>query len=97
MSFNRVDANEHRKRKQKREGGIFVNFKVLELLPDDDFNIDGESFFYSLPHEDNKTIECLLNLPEPIYMDNPIEIQNIHNHQLHCPVLQQLKQASTCY
>ena len=91
MNFNCVDANECRKQKRKhKEKGTFVDFKKLESPPDEDFNIGGEVFFSI--DECNETIKCLLNLPEPIYMDNPIKMQNIHNHQLQCADLQRLKQ-----
>ena len=92
-SFDCVNATEHRKRKQKREAETFVDFKQLESPPDKDFNIDGEAFFSI--NECNEAIECLLNLPESIYMDNPIKMQNIHNHQLQCVDLQHLKQINS--
>lgn len=51
MDFNCADANEHRKRKWKREEkekGIFVDFKQLESPSDDDFFIGREkSTIYS--------------------------------------------------
>ena len=56
QSFDCVDATEHRKKKQKRDAGTFVDFKKLEL-PSDEFDIDREVFL-SL-HNDNEVIKCL--------------------------------------
>ena len=37
--------------------------------------------------EDNEIIECLLNLPQLEQMQNPINMQNIFNHQCNYPEL----------
>ena len=84
-SFDPVDANNSQK--QKRESGTFVDFKKLESPPDEGFDIDGEAFLHSF-HEDTKVIkclfpdsinliECLLNLPDRIMMENLLVIDNI--------------------
>ena len=44
--------------KKDEEKGTFVDFKKLELLPDNEFVIDGEAFLHSL-HDDNEVIKCL--------------------------------------
>ena len=73
--------------KQKRESGTFVDFKKLESPPNNDFDIDGEAFLYSL-HDDNEVIKCLfpvsidtseklLNLPHKSMMENPMSMLNI--------------------
>ena len=105
-NFNRVYANEHRKRKRKKnenekvtfekrkknenKKGTFVDFKKLKTPTDYKLDIDWESFFSI--DDCNKTIECLLNLPSPTYMENPIEMQTIHNHQEYCQELLKLQQ-----
>ena len=98
--FNQVsvddnDGKQNQNWKHKREG-TFIDFKNLEIPPDNDFEIDGECFFHI--SEDNELINCLfLYLIDdgsrtpikplecyvnlPEKMENPLPMSNIKWHQ----------------
>ena len=67
-----LEINNGRKRK-----GTLIDFNSLNV-PKDDIVIDDEVF--TTIDEDNELIDCLLNLPQLDYMENPINMTNIFNH-----------------
>ena len=62
--------------KYEKPRGTEINFEKLK--PETD-STDDEIFVNN--NEDNKVIECLLNLPEFEQMENPINMKNVFNHQ----------------
>ena len=63
--------------KYGNQRGTFINFNVICNEPD----TTDDKIFVNHIDEDNKLIECLINLSELGFMPNPINMQNIHNHQ----------------
>ena len=59
--------------------GTLIDFNNIEMQKDTEEILEGETFFAA--NEDNKLIECFLNLPPLEEMINPITIINIINHQ----------------
>ena len=56
---------------------MFIDFKK-SATPEDNFEIDGESFFNV--DDDNEVIECALNLPGPEHMENPVNMNKMCNN-----------------
>ena len=59
--------------------GTLIDFNDIEMQKDTEEILEGETFFAA--NENEKLIECFLNLPPLEEMINPITIVNITNHQ----------------
>ena len=74
-----VSVGDDLKNKYGEPKGTFIDFNLLESPEHEDVLERGDAFFSI--DEDNDVIECLLNLPALDVMPNPINMQNIRNHQ----------------
>ena len=74
-----VSVGDDLKNKYGEPRGTSIDFNLLQVPEHEDVLERGDVFFFI--DEDNDVIECLLNLPELDVMPNPINIQNIRNHQ----------------
>ena len=82
--------------KQNRSG-TFIDFNKLNATCNDEMIFEDKAFFniseaenHSNIEDNNKLIECFLDLPTIEELPNPISLQNILNHQQHNNDLMQL-------